>query len=370
MSFMPREIAGRAAFTLAATFAWGGCTSTPGVREPDPMQLRFTSANGRATAVVYSGFGAFETSRPMQTPFQEFLFGPQSTSSRRLRTPQGIAASGEKLWVCDQGYPDVLQIDPGSGRFRSVSDRAHRPASPVGVALDDQGNVFVADSTRRSVLVYGSDRSLLEELSPDATFEPTALLIHNSILYVADRGNRLVTRYDVAARAWQPPLPPPVDQPAFAVPTGIAMTTDGTLLVTDALLGIIHRIDEGGKWLTPLSTRGRGPGQLVRPIGICRTPGGLIAVADAARQAVVLFGQDGGHVLDIERSEIASPGWSLPMGVACLQNKPAMTRLDSATDVHSGDWIVVSDMLGENGLTLIHVQSGNSVATTGATEVE
>lgn len=347
-----------ATFAIAACWC-GGCTSASRMREPQPLRRIFTSANGQATVVVHGGFGAFETGTTSQSSFQNFIYGPEPTFARRLRTPQGLATDGLLLWVCDQGYPDVFRVDPGDGTFQTVSTRTHRPASPIAVAVDGNSNVLVADATRRSVMVYGPDRSLLRDLAPDATFEPTALSIRDNLLVVADRGNRNLGRYDLVEQTWLTPFAPPIDQPALAVPAGLAWTPDGVLLVTDALLGVVHRVAFDGKWLAPLGSRGRGAGQLVRPIGVCCTPDGLIVVADSARQAVVVYDPAGRHVIDIERNETASPGWTLPTAVACLKERPSLPELGTE-EWEGNEWIVVSDMLGANGLTLIQLRYGSS----------
>lgn len=354
MPFVPRKV--EIAVATIAMAGWAGCTAGSRSREPHWPRELFTTANHRAAVTVIGGVGLFESEGPRPSRFEEFLYGPQVTESRRLRTPQGLATDGRMLWVCDQGYPDVLAILPDHTTFRSATTRARRPATPIAVAVDETLNVFVADATRRSVLSFGNDGGFLQEISPPTPFEPTSLFIRDGVLFIADRANRQIARYDLMAQSWLPPLAPGASQPSFAVPAGLAWGANGDLLVTDALLGVVHRMAPDGTWLAPLGSRGRAEGQLVRPIGICTTPSGLIVVADAARQAVIVFESNGAHLIDIHPQEAQLAAWTLPTGLACLSGHPLLTEPEGRGDSNSGDWIVVSDMLGEFGLTLVHVK--------------
>lgn len=347
----------RAAPILLAACA-AGCVSGNGTQQPKMPCTQFVSYGKGVTATVLEEFGSLTTVGRSQKTWERILYGPQESSKRALRTPQGLATDGHYIWVCDQGFPDVFQVDPQSGNIRSATARTHRPASPIALARDDSGNLYVADATRRAVLVFGPDGRLQYELAADASgqpFEPTALLVRNQQLFIADRSHCQISRYDLATRTWNAPLAPPPESDGLAVPTGLAMTQDGVLLIADAMLGVIHRVDAQGTWLAPIAQRGRGTGQLVRPIGVCCTPSGLIAVADAARQSVAIFDGDGTHLIDLSGGDNGWRGWTLPMGVACLSEKPGVAGLATDQGEVQSEWIVVSDMLGGSGLTLIGI---------------
>ena len=100
----------------------------------------------------------------------------------------------------------------------------------------------------------------------------------------------------------------------------------------------------------------------MRPIGICTTPSEDIIVADAARQAVVIFDAEGHLMVELHQGTEAWSGWTLPTGLACLSAKPQVMP-DGTQQTELGEWVVVSDMLGKNGLTLLHVAKKHEAVT-------
>jgi len=134
------------------------------------------------------------------------------------------------------------------------------------------------------------------------------------------------------------------------------MSEDEVLLISDALGGVIHRVDREGRWQTPMGRRGRAVGELIRPMGLCCTGSGLILVADAAKQAVVVFDRDGRELMDIGGAD-GDWRWTLPCGIAWLAEfePQGLKGLDEIAAPDSREWIVVSDMLGGGGLTLIGI---------------
>jgi hypothetical protein len=68
---------------------------------------------------------------------------------------------------------------------------------------------------------------------------------------------------------------------------------DGHLLVADASVNTIWRIDSAGKVVQALGRRGPGPGELVSLYRIARTVDGAILALDIVSNSVTRFGSDG-----------------------------------------------------------------------------
>lgn len=366
MSILSRKIVRRSALLTAlgaSLIPWPGCATARGKHDAFGPRLLTRVSREEIAVEVYGGLIDPAAQATSQSTWEKILFGPRSSGQRWLRTPQGLTSNGEQLWVCDQGYPDVLKVSLQNGAVHNSTARAHRPTAPVAATRDDTGNLYVVDAARRSVLAFSMDGQLAEELTGPAAqsaFEPSAVAVRGHTLFIADRANQAIARYDLANKSWSSPLVS-TRGPSLVIPTGLAFTTDGVLLVTDGILGIIHRIDENGNSLEPFGRRGREQGQLMRPIGICTTPGGRIVVADAARQSVVIFDAAGQPVVDLHRGTDAWSGWTLPTGVACLAAMPQAMQ-DDVLQSRPGEWIVVSDMLGKCGLTVLHVVSEPNAA--------
>jgi sugar lactone lactonase YvrE len=276
-----------------------------------------------------------------------------------LRNPQGMTVLGTSLLVCDQGRPAVVRIDLTNGRATVWGDQASRPHCPVDIKADAQERVYVADPTRRAVLVYTAGGRWIEELAagPPESFRPAALLADGAILYVGNVASGRVERWDIAERTWLDALVPPGAPELSCAPAGLALDTRGRLLVSDALQGRIHRwsLDKG--WVDPLGSPGRQTGQLVRPKQLCCTAAGRVWVADAGRQSVMVFDDRGGFLWEIH--ELAQwEGLTLPAGLLAVPAAilPAAPWAVSASAELAGDCVLVSDSLGRVSLTLLSVR--------------
>ncbi len=132
---------------------------------------------------------------------------------------------------------------------------------PQGGIADEQGRIYVTDVSRAAVFVF-------DEL----------------------QGRLLV--WDMAG-----------PNKRFVAPIGIALGRDGEVLVSDAELGHVVRLDHEGK---PIGSFGQGI--LTRPTGIARDPKqGRIYVADTRANDIKIF-DDEGSLLGLLGSEGDSPG--------------------------------------------------------------
>lgn len=377
-----------------------GCSSAGTIAGRSWQPRTYQSADGALIVTVHGPLDRKTGTVTSSSRLETFLYGPPEPAQRIARTLQGLTYHDGAIYAADQGQPDVLRINLVDRGASNQTQWRDRPACPVSVAWDDAGRIYVADTTRRAVLVYdGAGRqtatlrppepSLVEsDTSGQATdgFTPTAVRVHEGILYVADRVQRRIERYDVRRGewlAWWPVLteadvqnagsrgnPPPGRATGLAVPAGLALTHDGTLLVADALLGVVHRIDAHGRLQAPIGKRGRGPGELVRPIGVAAA-NNLVLVVDAAKQCLVVFDAGGRFLLEVPSVKDDWASWTLPTGITALPNDfpgmPAACTLEGRNSAESNDraqtaagdeatWFVVADTLGAPELTLLCAQ--------------
>ncbi len=349
----------RAVALLASLPAIAGCETGGGARmrmEP----IAFPAPQMLPRVLVYGSLSEL-LPRYDRTPLlEQFLYGPNDYGKTALRNPQGMTQLRNLLLVCDQGRPDVVSINLSNGQSMLWSDPAHPPRCPVDVCVDTAGLVFVADTTYRSVLVYGTDRKkFLEELKPshDAApaFRPAAVHISKGILYVGNIGDHQIDGFDLTRRTWLDPLKPRPDQSQLIAPTGIDVNSDGVVHIVDAVQAMVLRFGPDGKWLPPIGRPGRGRGEFVRPKQICCTCG-LVLVTDAGRQSVLVFRSDGSFLTEIHESPPGWPGFTLPAGIVAV-HRDSIAGLETAGEDRSeaDEYVVVSDSLGGVPLILLGV---------------
>ena len=129
------------------------------------------------------------------------------------------------------------------------------------------------------------------------------------------------------------------------------------------------RRDRSGHWLRAIGRPGRGAGELIRPKQVCVTPSGLIAVADAGRQSVMLFDAGGRFLPEIGEARGGWHGFTLPMGVTLIDPAKLSGLADVLADAgmeSPGACILVSDTLSEASVTVLGIVVGPAAEVDGA----
>ncbi len=196
-----------------------------------------------------------------------------------------------------------------------------RETSPWGVAVDDDGFLFVADSrTSRLVRISpdGSELLTIVGKGDAAGFlsRPKGVAIGpDGLLYVVDGGHRRIqvfTRDGALRNSWGSRGGGPGE---FNAPRGIALDADGFVYVADGFNDRVQKFESDGSFVGTWGSRGREPGEFSTPNGIAVGPAGLVYVADTFRDRVQVFTPEG----EFWRFAATAPEVRNPVGVAVDQ---------------------------------------------------
>jgi uncharacterized protein (TIGR03437 family) len=233
-----------------------------------------------------------------------------------LNAPRGLAFdSNGFLYVADAGNHAVRKIAP-SGTIVSVAGNGFSgfrgdggPAtaallqSPSGVAVDPNGDIFIADTANHRVrrinkggvitTYAGSGTAGMAFEGSAAVFaqlnEPRGLAFDASgNLYIADSGNNRIRRVDLTG------LLSTIGGPELTAPRGVAVAVDGSVYVADTSGHRIAQISDAG--VTSIAGEGtagfRGDGgpaagaQFQFPAAVAFDSYGNLAVADLGNSRV------------------------------------------------------------------------------------
>lgn len=254
-------------------------------------------ANGRVT--LYAGFHLLDKDE-MGLPVGALIDGPRDEAV--FQRPSGLALDAEgNVYVADSGNHAIRKIDPdgnvttvaGNGvlGFADGKGSEARFHSPMGVAIGQDGLLYVADTGNHAIRVIdeegqvttlnaSSERiveivpGIIEEagdyldgpLSEALFNEPYAIAVDDiGNLYVSDSGNQLIRYIDleagtvstVAGTIREPFFEPgslyaegayadgPALQAAFHAPKGLFLNDDGSLLIADSLNHTIRLLKDG-----------------------------------------------------------------------------------------------------------------------------
>ena len=248
--------------------------------------------------------------------FQEGSAGPEGIA--RLDGVKGLAVYATvAAFVADRNNQRVriLLLDgsecdrfAGNGTPGLSDGDAELSAlnAPEGVASDEQGVVYVADTGNHALRRVQSGK--LETLAgggapgfddgPPARFHhPTGVAVApGGVLFVSDRDNHAVRRRDAQGNVTTlagDGTPGFADgtgiSARFSSPWGIALGKDGVLWVSDTGNDRIRKLDPAGN----VTTFAGGDGSLEAPMGLALSAEGLLYVADSGHQRVLRYLPDG-----------------------------------------------------------------------------
>ena len=151
------------------------------------------------------------------------------------KMPHGIRIDpAGNIWTTDSVSSTVLKFSPQGEKLLTI-DVGGQPAPGVNgttdIAFGPNGNVFVSDGYGNArILEYTADGKLLRTFGehgtgPSQFHIPHAIVIdHDGIMYVADRENGRIERFDLAGKflgEWD----------GFGKPMTLTLADDGSLLV-------------------------------------------------------------------------------------------------------------------------------------------
>jgi predicted membrane-bound mannosyltransferase/DNA-binding beta-propeller fold protein YncE len=174
---------------------------------------------------------------------------------------------------------------------------------PAGMAVDQEGNLYVADSGNHRIQKFGSDGVFLAQVGGagkgNGQFnEPWGVAVDaQGNVYVADTWNHRIQKFDKDLKyltQWGSATsdlknPKPTE---FWGPREVTVDAQGNVWVADTGTSRVLKFDANGAFLAALGGPGAEPGKLNEPVGVVVAANGDIYVADAWNARVQRFDKD------------------------------------------------------------------------------
>ena len=214
--------------------------------------------------------------------------------------------------------------DAGRPVFGGVGARPGQFSAPVDIEAGPDGSLYVIDRAARVLQRFDPDGNFLAAIDlplEDADgSQPWGLAVSDEgAVYVADTFGWRILAFDAELRGLtrsfgeRPPLDgtPPGPYRLYG-PRDLAIDADGNLWVTDTGHNRIVVYSPGGEYLREIGApfdaetlgRGSGPAEFSEPVGIDIAPNGEIVVADMWNARVQVLDPSGAYL-----REFPVPGW-------------------------------------------------------------
>ncbi len=216
-------------------------------------------------------------------------------------TPVGIAlGEAGDIYVADAERGYVARLDSKGNSLGPIGKGKLR--RPVGVAFDTATRqLFVSDIHAHDIKVFGADGSLLRTLGQrgeelgEFNF-PAHLALAQGELYVTDTLNWRVQVLDTQTGAVLRSIGARGTRIGnLAHPKGVTVDNEGNVYIIESYNDHLLVFNRAGEFLLPIGGTGDGIGQFFMPAGVWRDAQNRIFVADMFNARVVLFKFLGGE---------------------------------------------------------------------------
>lgn len=289
MSRFTKAIIVTTIFTVAVSTVSAGQIVWP--QPPEKARIQYEKSITKAEDIdIKKGFFA---------KIWDFFAGSEETV---LIKPFGIHTDNGRIFVTDIGLASVVIFDTESQKMWTIDGyKGEKFISPIDVATDDDGYIYVTDSQRKALYIFNPKGIALKKIGSSEGLErPTGVAIdrQNGILYISDTVDSQIKRFKTGSLK---PLKPVGSRGSaegeLNRPTFIALDGEGNLYVTDSMNFRVCVFDRDGKFLHSFGKLGNTIGSFASPRGIAVDKDGNIYVTDTLFDAVQIFDPKGNLLL-------------------------------------------------------------------------
>ena len=261
-----------------------------------------------------------------ETHWKELLTG-EKERGEGLGKPFDVAACQGRVFVSDTVQRRVAAFDFANQRFFEIGTQEPGVLQkPLGINTDANCNLYVADSSQKTVFIYDKDGEYISAVGGSDWFHRLSHVAVNpdgNKIFAVDTGGVQTEDhrirvfdvqtgehlYDIGKRG--------KENGQLNLPRDVEVGPDGMVYVVDGANFRIQVFDQEGQFVSTFGSVGTRYGQFSRPKGIALDPSGNIYVTDAAFGNFQIFSPAGELLLYIgDRSNRPGPAkYLLPAGI-------------------------------------------------------
>jgi sugar lactone lactonase YvrE len=247
--------------------------------------------------------------------------------------PAGVDVGPEgQIWVADRAHNRVVELNAAGELIRQVGSTGSGEGqfkSPDGVAVGALGEVWVGDTNNERVQEFTKEGAYVTQFgsagSGDGQFTfgtPMGLATDNAgSLFVTDGTDKRVEHWQIPHYGYRPIYAATFGSTGtgpgqFRVPAGLAVDGEGNVWVPDAENNRIQELNPKGEFVRQIGSTGTGNGQFQTPKSIAFTPEGELWVADTGNSRLEEFAGDGTFIRSVGKAGAGNGQFSHPDALA------------------------------------------------------
>ena len=270
-----------------------GCATTP--KPNEEIEAVFYPDPPAAPRIQFlRSFTSSDDLGAAASAFDDFLTG-SAEQKYRLAKPYGVALHDGKIYVCDS-QATLVVFDVKNNKFYRMEGAKGlgKVVQPINIALDSEGNKFVADPVRRQVMMYDKEDLYVKGFGYVGKWKPVDAVPLDGLLYVVDAEEREIKVFDIeTGKIVQKFGRNNKPEENLGLPTGISIGPDKLLYISDSGRFQVVVYDRDGHQIRAIGRPGTNLGHFARPRGVSVDREGRIYAVDGAFENVQIFRNDG-----------------------------------------------------------------------------
>jgi len=257
----------------------------------------------------------------------------QIVANAGLVAPRGLAIAPDgSVYVADTGNSRIVRFDAAGNILTTWGSRTPDGQSPPapgtfvepwGVALDAQGNVYVADTWNHRIQKFDANGKFLlqwgsfgqPDSGPTGFWGPRGIAVGaDGRVYLTDTGNKRVAVFDANGKFLQAFKAD--GDGALDEPVGIALGTDGRVYVADTWNLRVAVFSADGQFQTSWPVQGWAGDSLDNKPYIAVDAQGRVYVTDPEAYRVIVFSSTGAPLAVFGEPGLDENTFGLPVGIA------------------------------------------------------
>jgi len=249
----------------------------------------------------------------------QMLPGGEGAEPGQYAEPRGIAVDGQgNVYVADFRNDRIQKFD-SAGKFVAawgeIGSQPGQFKDVSAIAVDGRGNMYVADTFNHRVQLLDADGRVLLQFK-GGLFAPRGIAVDGiGRIWVADSGNNAVKLFSAKGELIKAVGKKGQEKGEFDTPIGLAMDRQGRLYVADAANSRVQVLDGEGNYLSEFKVEGWQPGLFNEPY-LAVDNRGDIYLTEPAGQRVLKYSQNGSLLGELKPMEGNEPVLHFPMGIA------------------------------------------------------